>query len=376
MKVSSAVVLLLFASSFLLLIRFQPYIPNRIEPAVASKTRCTDRDIKAYIRQNGAWPTGKWLPSGKDTSLSSADLTFKPNLTCSISTSHLTPSELQTCLLPKSHNYLVTYGASNAKFYFKAIYKKVKNFMTCTLVKNERIDQDTNARDLGYFAKITKDGTKFEFRVEQARCWTCFSVQYKCFHNNGKVLVIEHIMTPTLMLEGVNVTIVGTNSSMQVGFQEFIFHHYLKDVYPDLLFIFPPFNHVARMTHPSNTAKNFAAFVSLIHRFVPHSTKVYWISGFREVEQRRRIQKNAFVKYYGLYPTEGITKLNQVMFETLENFWSDYASMDFTFWDMMQASEGMETWSRDGVHMYPKWYAQMSHHFLAIHCASRQHLRM
>ncbi|ELU08901.1 hypothetical protein CAPTEDRAFT_206977 [Capitella teleta] len=357
-------VLVTFAS-FLFLIHHQKSLRQDMASSL-----CTDADIKEFLKTNGQLPTGRW---DTKTNLSASTMEgtwFKLDLECSMDSANMTSDRLRSCLLPKKRNHIMTIGDSNGKAYFNAISRIVRSSMSCELKREEHINKTTKHRDAAYFKKTDSDGVQYTFQVDRGRCWTCQSILYECT-SGDRNLTLEHIGSHTLLLDGVNITIKRGNEKhiIRISFQDFIFRYYMKDNYPDVFFVFPPFNHVCRYSNPNTNRNRLSTFVDLLHQYLPTSTKVYWISAFREIEERRP-KKLAFQMVNGEPATEGIKRLNQILLDILKSSWSDPESNDFATWDMMQASEGLESWSKDGVHMRPLWYKRMALGFLNLHCNS------
>ncbi|ELT97054.1 hypothetical protein CAPTEDRAFT_205712 [Capitella teleta] len=356
-------IFLISISIVVVLILKQLHNSAKISSHIITSLACTDTDIKDYFKANGVIPTGSWSGTGSEGH-TIGGARFHPNLSCSILSLTMTSERLRSCFLPKNRNRILTFGDSNAKKYFNAIYHAINSSMACNLKHREYINKTTNTHEINSFLK--PNATQHMQVDSFVKCWSCYSELYEC-SNRGRTLILEHIGSTTLMSERKSVA----DDDYQMSFNEFLFKHYLKNnyTYPNVLFVFPPFNHLCRTLHPKLRRKTVFNFVKLLHRYIPSSSKVYWITAFRQFEEKKTWSRG-FAKYHGKLASEGIIELNQILVDVLKSRLSDPESNDFTMWDMMQTSEGMEAWSYDGIHMKPWWYTRMVQDFLHVHCNS------
>ena len=304
------------------------------------------------------------------------DYYFHPDI-CQFQYLHPPIDYMKKCLIKKKIRKIVTTGDSNGKHYHAAlidILSKVMN-LGCVNDKVENDGEDQFAMDVKYFMGNMTDSANLKVNVtlEKRMCRSCGGSMTKCHFNNersNESLIIEHIPLPHFqeismkMLEEVNKL-----DKRTIYFPEFIFKHYMKDNYPDLLIIFAPFNHEKRRSSQGTVTRHTQYLLGILDKYLPSTTELYFIPTFHEFEPRK-VWQNRQKKYEGLLANDMIDSLNAMLFKSINDKLLQTSSNYHSFWDMGRVSdEKLADWMWDGMHMLPVWYKNTISQILQIVCA-------
>ena len=297
---------------------------------------------------------------------------FQPDICCL--DDNLNAERLQKCFSRAKVSSILTLGDSNGRRYLRAFFdtfnKTLQGQGQCEIIKG-RVDKLTSKPDLSYFMTNLNSSLRNAVKLNNPTCSTCGGIITECQfsqYDAGKKysISLEHIpifnvIDETIqLLDELNNTIVSTT-------QEFILRYYLEGRYPDLLIIFLPFHH-AKFNKVETVRSNIHLLRSLVHKYVPLTTKVFLIPTHGEFESTRTNTKYKHRKFHGFLANNLIYKLNHILFNVFKDDFIDDNNNICGFFDLWKMASTREKWSLDGIHMQTIWYESVVRMFLETFC--------
>ena len=326
--------------------------------AKGRKPLCTHKIFREYYAQNHKFPEEGHVLGKKPPLIRWEECRFQ-----------FTMSQILQCLTKQSIRKILLLGDSQGRGYFNVLVKLLGlNRFHCTEKKSERavyVDGGTNQTypDLTYF-NDKKRRQSVKLTVSARNTSSCLSSLYMCTDTaNVYSITTEFICMPNI--RSTELTVKGSPGS----YQEFIFKQYLQNNFPDLIFFFIPLNHEKKHDVQS-VATRMKHLVNLLHTYKNPSTKVYWISGTSEFEEKRTSDKWRNMLFGGLLATDAIYLRNQEVFKLLEPDLMEPSSSFFGFFNLVNVSKPWTKWNKDGVHFLPGWYKIIVTSILALFCQS------
>lgn len=326
----------------------------------SSSVTCSMDAFRYYFRRRNYFPgEGRWIRLNS----SPESARFEPGF-CSFSSS---ADRLGGCLARLGINRIVTIGDSNGLRYYEAILSLVeKDGFKCRLRSAEDL------RSLRYYTDVEPGVTSFLRSKIRRDCTTCGSRTHLCSSRTTN-LTMEHLRMTHVLDSGTWIEVPHNHFAIKVRYkaetrQEYLLKYHLKRLVPDLLLIFPPFNHDRVQESVESMAIALRYFVDLVELYASSSTKRIWIPGFREFEDRKsRVWANR--KSHGLTATRKIDGFNRALFDAIRRQLTEHNSSVYAFFDLIRLSEGLDHWSGDGVHMHEEWYRKMTSYLFQVFCA-------
>ncbi len=341
---------------------------------------CTSELFRNYYKSFGYFPSdGEW--TNRDHGIPPMLSVFIPKM-CRFRWPSLPSDILGKCLKEKKIRYIMTIGDSNGAEYFVALLTHAKKvYNECNMVKSEQRLSGGFVVDLAYFSHNkshhVSDISSQDLSSTRS-CRSCYSRSFICISPKTvapAALTLEHISASSLWnrqnLDSTDTTKAepGTSSN---NLQAFVFNDYIREYFPDILIIFPPFGHEKVRANLTEIGQDLKRLHGIVEGVRPRSNSVFWIPNFTEFEHRRwgRSARYKNRRYGGLTASQVIDKLNHVLFNELADSLLKENSGVFAFFDLFNVSATMDKWSTDGVHMIAMWYLKMMGYLLQMFCSS------
>jgi hypothetical protein len=325
---------------------------------------CTHSLLREYYVKNGYFPSGGVWRNYNKTAF------FKPS-DCYLKHPWISQTLISKCLISSNVSSIATLGDSNGKLNFEALTSLIGGQeSTCQLQKEERKINRGFLADKNYFNTGNNSWSKY-VEAKRRLCRTCASKAVTCHvTDSGKSrdIAVEHVTLMHLIDTSIRIQTNKSELSAPTT-QEFYLKHYFTNRYPDVIIIFPPFNHM-KFSSTSQNRRELKQFKFLVDKYVPSSTKIFYIPTFSEFENRRKDKTYFNKKYHGALAVPKILWLNHKLFQILERDLMNESSNIYGFFDMFSISKSRESWSTDGVHMISTWYQNEMSMFLDLFCNS------
>lgn len=326
----------------------------------SSSVTCSMDVFRDYFRRWNYFPgEGRWIHLNS----SPESARFEPGF-CSFSS---LADHLGGCLARLGINRIATIGDSNGLRYYEAILNLAqKDGFQCRLQSAEDL------RSLRYYTDVEPGVTSFLRSKIRRDCTTCGSRTHLCSSRTAN-LTMEHLRMTHVLDSGTRIEVPHNHFWIKLRYraethQEYLLKYHLKRLVPDLLVIFPPFNHDRIPESVESMALGLRYFSDLVELHASPSTKRIWIPGFREFEGRKsRVWANR--KSHGMSATRKIDEFNRELFKAIRRQLTNGTSSVYAFFDMIRLSEGLDHWSWDGVHMHEEWYRKMTSYLFRVFCA-------
>ncbi len=155
--------------------------------------------------------------------------------------------------------------------------------------------------------------------------------------------------------------------------KEFILRMFLKNRYPDVLVTTAAWNHIKFKDSIEQFTSDIEYYRRLLRMYLPPTTKVYWVTGFRESEKSRPAKATRYINMTrdGMLASERIDLLNHVLFQKIRDEIQNASSGVYGFLDLIEVSKDVTGWLR-GVHMAgPTWYTTIAAYLLELICGKQ-----
>jgi hypothetical protein len=138
--------------------------------------------------------------------------------------------------------------------------------------------------------------------------------------------------------------------------QEFLFKHYFKSRYPDLLLIFATFGHNMKRTF-TFVDKALQHVINVIDETAPNTTKVVWFTAASVLTVKGKTSARYCFKHCWTMD-QRVEAMNHVLYNALHyRVKSANKPQMYGFLDLYQVSKGIQTfWSPGVVHFTADWY--------------------
>ncbi|ELT95994.1 hypothetical protein CAPTEDRAFT_199025 [Capitella teleta] len=304
---------------------------------------CSLRNFQVAMDTNGYFPDhGRWqLPNNGFPQLS-----YIPDY-CYFDRD--TPLSISKCFSERRWRRILTMGDSIGKRHSIALVSTLQVYgYECKLMRAERFQPlvaDGYPPDVNYFLKIFPD---IRLKTKPRSCRTCGGRLTRCINGNSTVeiehLGLAHLEDRSLQLPPAYTTTL-----------QFYFKKYLKNNYPDLLIIGPPFIH-EREQPLSKSKMQLKGLIDSLTELVPASTDTIWIP---QSTTWRTDVENINSK---------MVALNHAMFDRLgKRFVSEWDNWN-GFHDEHALTCPIENMRLDSVHMEPGYYDVIMQHLFAMYC--------
>ena len=321
---------------------------------------CTSKVLLEYINRTGSHPgEGHWEGDH-----------FLPKL-CSLKKSPLSADEITKCFQRNHIQRVATIGDSNGIRFFDALLNHIKKgYKKCKMIRTEAMLNKGFFPEPAYFAGDNME-LKSAINVTGRWCRSCKSRQYQCLGSSSDInkIEVEHVSMALMRDQSLTISRSAKNYSSTDSYQEFLFKYYWKDRMPQLILVFSPFCHVKNKGKVIDQLKDIDYFINLVNRYVTDKkTLVYWIPAFAEFESRKDKQHKNLL-YEGVLATETLNKLNKHLYKGIHSLLLEKPAQMRGFFDMIPVSLGKEEWTKDGIHMQPIWYQQVTKYILQLLCS-------
>ena len=355
---------------------------------------CTHGLFRKHYRQMGYLPT-RGTVRGTVQSNDATSLRYTSDI-CRINQDDITANSMRKCLTKAKLTSIVTMGDSNAQRYYLAIFHRLKKCSTsCREIDKERLKMGGFLPDKRYFTK----GSDHELlesivNIHYRFCSGCGARNGQCIWNKTisddghklendtdvfkprvSVTITQHLPMTTLLETAVRILVPfdlykDTNRSKLTSNKykaetspEFFFKLYMDGEYPDVMLIFPPFNH---MGHLPSAAAEMRYFHALVKLYIPRTTKVFYMPAFCEFDESK------LAKYRNkiLPGWKRIDRLNHIMYDVIKDDVLNPTSGIYSFFDLVDWSRDKKLLTTDGVHMLPIWYDTIVSYFWEVYCNS------
>ena len=323
------------------------------------KPKCTAALFRKYYSKCGYMlDTGKW----KRWKYGYPKAKFVPNL-CDMPAADTIEDDIIKTIGKWGAKKILILGDSNSHKFYKQMIQTMFNYTKldykCSLVKEEA---EGKHADASYYT----NGTKFkpeEILIKDRTCSTCNSELNKCIlpPSSPYYSLLPH----EIEMEYLSMTLVTLDAitlrDEKITQQEFLLKYYLKDRYPQLLFIGATFTHDKRKPFDF-VQKCLEHFISVVDENVPKSTKVMWFdaaahNGISYNNCPILFNMRVFDMEYELRGNEKLEMLNHLMFYILKDKLMDEKSNNYAMVDLYALSmRVMKGWAADCVHFVPSWY--------------------
>lgn len=335
-----------------------------------SSVICSTRALRNYFRRRNYFPGGgRWVDLNSTITLTK----FEPDL-CRFRHAYPPSGFLDNCLIQRNISRIVTIGDSNGARYYAAILGLLQDGgFDCRVYAEERVDGVILRPDVSYYARVEPRVTSF-LRPSFRHCFSCASKSHRCTSprkRNGSLetehLAMISVLDSSLKLEIPHNHIVVNLRYRADTYQEYLLKYHLKRHVPDLLIVFPPFNHDRLSESVASLEIRLRYFVDLIRLHLPQTTRLLWVPVFREFENRKsNVGRNR--KSHGLLPNHKLEEFNRVLFRTIRPDLVRRNSSVYAFFDLIRLSENLDDWSGDGIHMHEEWYRKMASYLVQMFC--------
>ncbi|KAK2155394.1 hypothetical protein LSH36_241g02017 [Paralvinella palmiformis] len=331
---------------------------------------CTHKLFRKYYQDNGFFPSaGRWKGNDESAYFSPDDCEFHDPL--------IQQSQVAKCFLQANISYVVVLGDSNGGHNFEALLSLIGG-NRCNEVKKEAMGDTRYIPDINYFGRENQSWARF-ITYKKRSCTTCTNRIVVCHVTEAsqyRAVKLEFVSLSRSIDQTVTIEKYIDNNSSEYfaasSSQEFYFKYYFKNRYPDIIVLFPPFNHDkrAKMSQNRNDTKRLK---SILDDYVPRTTRIFYIPAFSEFENKRKGSTYFNKKYHGYLAATKINWLNHKLYSMLEKDLLRGNGNVYGFLDVFTISKSRENWSTDGVHMKSVWYKNEMSMFLQLFCNSVSH---
>jgi hypothetical protein len=327
---------------------------------------CTFNTFKKYVTANTFYPDqGSW------TFRKGISKHFRPDI-CKFKYNDRTLPKyyVNQCLLKKNITKVLILGDSQGSKYYKATVRLLARSAgyKCQLIKREVIKSHFYS-DARYFANGTKLalGSIHTRKHREDYCW-CQSRLWQCTNGLGaRRLQVEFL--PMIKYRDNHTTSDKSQTS-----QEFYFMEYLRDNYPDVIFLFG--NHHYRWIRNVQEAQiSMHMLAGILKVTVPRRTPVIWLTTTTEKHEKHS-KEHRDQLWYGaggrVYTRpEFFSSLNKAVFNTLQPLMVGEHSNFLPFLDLQSMSRGvLDELVQDAIHFQDKWYNLIVSYLLQTLCES------
>ena len=266
---------------------------------------------------------------------------------------------------------IISIGDSQGSRYNAALFGLLAAAnVKCKLIKTE---SNSYQPGKGYFTQGTN--IKTNAIIASARtCHSCMSTLHVCTSQQlGRKLELEYIS----MMMVANATIVPNKLYCQANVadpvckvktqQEFLFKIYLKDRYPDLVFIYGTFGH-DRMKSIPFIDRAIHHVIDVIRDSLPSSSKTVWLTSSATYLKKVPPKENKARFEHGWTFDEKVQACNWLLFHALKSELELLGqSKMYGFFDLHSMSTPVQPfWSEDFVHLSPLWYKYVMEYMFAM----------
>lgn len=335
---------------------------------------CSTRTFRNYFRRRNYFPGGgRWVDFNSTISLAK----FEPDL-CIFRHDYPPYDYIDNCLMQRNINRIVTIGDSNGARYYDAILAMLKDGgFDCRMYSEERVDEVILRPDVGYYARVEPRAAAF-LRPSFRHCFSCASRSHGCISprkRNGSLgtehLAMTSVLDSSLKLEIPHNHIVVNLRYRADTYQEYLLKYHLRRHVPDLLIVFPPFNHDRLSESVASLEIRLRYFVELIRLHLPQTTRLVWVPVFREFKNRKSIVGRNW-KVHDMLPNSKMEEFNRALFRAIRPDLVRRNSSVYAFFDLMRLSENRDDWSFDGIHMHEEWYKKMASYLVQMLCSEEE----
>ena len=314
---------------------------------------CSHQIFQHLYRDSGQFPfTGTWDKQGF----------YYPD-NCRLLARPLEAGDI--CISKLGLTSIVTIGDSNGKRYFDALVDLINlAYDSCTLVRVENLVENGFVPEKEYFANGDQD-LLAAMKTSRRQCRSCSSRKYVC-RRDGHKIQLEHISMALLL--DISLTVSSCHPGRSETFQEFVFKTYLTHLQPDMVLIFPPFNHMKHIGFLAEHKLAIKYVMDLIKEY-QSDTSIFWFPCTGEVEHKKPA-KWQNVTQQGLDSSQRIELLNGQLFHYLKGTILQPSANQFGFFDLQGISRNKPDLNEDGIHMVPSWYQRVMQYFIQVYCNS------
>ncbi len=288
------------------------------------------------------------------------------------------------CRLGRKPIKVMLFGSSTGRFLTEGLISAVEEWgFRCSTQKEEAtIPGVKQSRDVEYFR--VKGGAENHLLGSSSTIYrggpldTCFSKQ--CTPSTSKnntttdrlAFEIEYISYTNILESTLYLRAGPRNRSMYFStFAEYVFRYYLREHgYPDLLIAYAQFHHLKWHASFSKAKLEIQYVNSLMETFIPTTTKILWLPGHLECQERIPAKFARNPHGDDLDSNQILHGLNHVLYEVLRPSLKNPKSNTFAFFDFAKISCPQTCVSHmDSVHMLPEYYAVIGSYILQLACA-------
>ena len=325
---------------------------------------CTHGLLRKYYQERGYFPSaGVWKEDDNITYFQPNDCQFRHPL--------IQRWQIAKCFLETNLTYVAVLGDSNGAHNFQALISLI-SARSCQQIVEDPTNDTRSLTDRKYFSGKEEFWVKF-MKLGKRSCRTCINRVVICHVNHSgqsATVQLEFLRLSRTIDQSVVIAKDGVNDSngyVAGNSQEFYFKYYFKHRYPNVLVIFPPFNHDKRAKLSENR-DDLKRMKNIVDTYVPETTRIFFMPSFSEFENKRQDTPYFNMKFHGYTAARKISWLNHKLYETLENDLLRGTSNIYGFFDMFTISKSRDGWSTDGVHVKDVWYLNEMSMFLQLFC--------
>ena len=338
-----------------------------------SNRPCTFGLFREVNSHDHGFPSGgKWVNNIVGDSV---ELHYQPNA-CKFKYQTLPTKFMDRCLSKAKLRSVLTMGDSTGGKYSNAAMKVTGGI--CEVVKHERYKSNTSfIPDYQYYTSPLSDKIRELVSVKFRFCSGCSSNVNICQNNGSYDIRYEHLAQTMILDDSLQIEFPNYHNAMKVldkiwalTSQEFMFHYFLNNTYPQVFLIFLPFVHAKQNMKLERLAMEIQYFKNLVEYYFPNNTKLIYMPSYSEFAKKPDNTVWRGHLFEGMLAQEKIAKMNDILYEVLEPDLLKHNGRTFSFLDVFEASVSRGTWSTDGVHMKDVWYENVMTMFWETFCNS------
>lgn len=319
-------------------------------PTVSGKV-CSHEVLREFYRQKDYFPGGgKWVADAGG----SPNETFSP-AACTFRWTDPPREYVLKRMKEQKISSIMMLGDSNSKHYyleFVDFFSKLYG-QSCDMIRREKIIGNGFVLDADYYVEDKDKDILERIRGLRRPCRSCWGQRNVCRSGTNATkdtLTLEHVpsMSVNFKLAQSETSADDSIASQTAAFLGFVISHYLPSKKPDVILLFPPFNHL-KSANPAAVLTNLKGMSNTAATHIPASTRVYWMPAFSEFNSKKPA---AFRGQKGL----SMDQLNHLLFKAVKPAIVSESTHRYGFFDLVDMSKTREQWSLDGVHMYDEWY--------------------
>ena len=330
---------------------------------------CSHSVFRKYYTTMGRWPEcGTWL----DTRAAGVSHGYVLDF-CQFK-----PYNLKECSTRNRLHHIFMMGDSTGWNVFEGLLEIAKKAWSgaCERVKYEGLENSTPHSYLpsvDYFS-LGNESLRSALKAVNRGCHTCAAVVYDCHMETKKRqsydLRLEFAAGYKFQDPSLTIPDTSTKWPPSKTFQEFLFKTYLPIAgMPDAIVIVMPLAHEKK--NDTLTVADAKKLVELMVKYIPRSTRIFWITDAHEIATKTKTNPPKWVTYGKdrLLATEKIYQLNSQIFNVLKRYLVDSSYNMYGFVNLVNMSSTKLDWHRDIIHYKPVWDFNVMNAFLSTFCA-------